>query len=523
MAKITKKPASRIKKRPEKQEIATTRKDFDLFAGFISNTRLYNPDPVLNSESHGKGLRMYDDIARDPHAGSVLQTRALSIVGKDWSIISAQNGLQDGQPISTPLDEEIAACVEQILRASNFDEARMELLKGTLYGYYCSEVMWDYDKDNGTIIIDKFIGKHARRFCFTPERELRLLTINNMYEGDQLPEKKFICFTFGDTDNPYGQGLGQSIWWPVWFKKNGIKFWLTFLDKFGMPTGVGKYPAGTGEEDQGKLLEVIKLIHSETGVVVPEDMVIELLEAARTGTVSYEKMCEYMDKAVSKRVLGQTASTEGTPGKLGNEQQQEEVRQELVETDAGLLDSCLDKSVIRWIVDYNFPDVKKYPTIKTFANKKPDLKERSAIDKTLVVDIGLPIAQNYFYETYGVPKPEKNEDLVKTPPKTPGIMKASQGGIDIPPGFSEADRAAKQANQLPEEMANRLDDDMSGIMSGMIDKVKTLVMNAKSFDEIRDGLPDLLPGISTNDMGGIMQRAFVAAELAGRFEVTRDA
>jgi hypothetical protein len=264
VAKAFKKPPVRIKKRPEKQEIATTRKDFDLFAGFISNTRLYNPDPVLNSESNGKGLRMYDEVGRDPHAGSVLQTRALSIVGKDWSIIPGQSGIQDNQPISTSEDENIAAQVEQTLRATNFDEARMELLKGVLYGYYCSEIMWSFDEDEGAIVIDKFIGKHARRFCFTPDRELRLLTINNMYEGEQLPGKKFICFTFGDTDNPYGQGLGQSIWWPVWFKKNGIKFWLTFLDKFGMPTGVGKYPAGTGDDDQSKLLAAINLIHSET-------------------------------------------------------------------------------------------------------------------------------------------------------------------------------------------------------------------------------------------------------------------
>ena len=114
--------------------------------------------------------------------------------------------------------------------------------------------------------------------------------------------------------------MGQKLWWPVWFKKNGIKFWLVFLEKFGMPTAVGKYPTGTPPEQQQALLDAIDAIQNETGIKIPETMAIELLEAARQGKDTYRPFCEYMDRQVSKAVLGQTASTEGTPGKPGNEQ-----------------------------------------------------------------------------------------------------------------------------------------------------------------------------------------------------------
>jgi len=61
-------------------EVATIAKDIDIFSGWIK--RLENPDPVLRSEAAGRGLKLYDEVDRDAHAGSVLQQRALAVVGK---------------------------------------------------------------------------------------------------------------------------------------------------------------------------------------------------------------------------------------------------------------------------------------------------------------------------------------------------------------------------------------------------------------------------------------------------------
>ena len=94
---------------------------------------------------------------------------------------------------------------------------------------------------------------------------------------------------------------------------------------------------------------------------------------------------------------------------------------EIIEADADLLDDCLNGGLIQWIVDYNFFGVKKYPKIKTRARKKPDLREQSEIDKTVAVDIGVPVGKNYFYKTYGIPKPDASEDII-----APKIRKESE-------------------------------------------------------------------------------------------------
>ena len=199
-------------KKPEIDEVATAEKDLDVFAGWLK--RLENPDPVLRSESAGKGIKLYDEVDRDPHAHAVFQTRYLAVVNKEWQVEPAGAPPARGRRRKVTREQEIADFVKEAFLSCNFDQARQEILQAILYGYYCAEVIWKYS--DGKVLIDRILGKHPRRFVFTPERELRLLTPASMIEGEPVPERKFIVFTYGSSDNPYGKGLGQKCWWPVW-------------------------------------------------------------------------------------------------------------------------------------------------------------------------------------------------------------------------------------------------------------------------------------------------------------------
>ena len=45
----------------------------------------------------------------------------------------------------------------------------------------------------------------------------------------------------------------------------------------------------------------IGAIATDAGITIPEGMAIELLEAARSGTADFEKLCRYMDEAIDNR------------------------------------------------------------------------------------------------------------------------------------------------------------------------------------------------------------------------------
>lgn len=490
----------RKNKKPVTDEIANTSKDVDLFGGWLN--RLENPDSTLRTEAKGKGLKLYDEVDRDPHAGSVLQTRYLAVVGKTWDIVPAKSA-----DTVTTQEQEIADLVKKTLKDTNFEQAMAEILQAVLYGFYIGEVIWKI-KDNN-ICISKIRAKHPRRFSFTYDRSLRLLTPENMIEGIDVPDRKFLLFTYGSSDNPYGKGLGQKLWWPVWFKKNGIKFWLIFLEKFGMPTAVGKYPSGTTTEQQTALLDAIDAMQNETGVKIPDTMAIDLLEASRSGQASYETLCNYMDSQISKAVLGQTLTTEvGDKGSFAASKTHEGVRQDVLEADATLLSEMLNESLIPWIVDYNFPDVREYPQFVIRTKPEQDLKPLAERDKILVSEIGLPVGNKYFYDTYAIPEPEEGEETV-TAHQTPDTGQQVE--------FSETEDLS------PGDVLTRLGDKVldAADMDDLIEPAKKLLNKASSLEEFRDGLFELSENMDESAMGDFIQQALTLAELSGRFDASK--
>jgi SPP1 gp7 family putative phage head morphogenesis protein len=418
------------KSKPITNEIAAASRDVDLFSGYLPIRE--NPDKVLKTQSGGQGVRIYEDLERDDQVATTLQTRRLAVIGCEWQVDAASD---------KRADKRVAEFVQQVLEKANFDRVCYDLLQGLLTGYKLSEIIWDVSE--GDISIAEFRGREPHRFVFDWADYPRLLTSQNLIEGELLPERKFQSFSYGSSShNPYGLGLGHKCYWPVWFKKNGIKFWVIFAEKFGSPTAVGKYPVGATEPEQEKLLTAIKSIQQETGIIIPDGMIIELLEAQRamSGKNTYESLCEYMDRSISKVVLGQTLTTQpGDSGSYALGQVQESVRQDIVKADADLLSERLNKQVVRWICDYNFPPemlVNGYPTVWRRTEPEQDLKALADRDKLIIVDMGLGkfVPLSYLSETYGIPlaKDVDPDQVIGTG----GVISTDAGIQDGRPGGS---------------------------------------------------------------------------------------
>lgn len=397
--------------KPIKDEIASAERD--IFRDYIGKT-LLNPDKVLRSESGGKGIELFEDLLTDDKVGSTLQTRRLAVVGKEWEIIPASERRQD---------QKIADYVKQVFLKFDYDAARRALLAGLVTGFKPGEVMWEYSE--GDVWIKEIIGRSPRRFVFGTDRRMRLLTLQNLVEGEEIPECKFVVFTNqSDNGSPYGDGLGRQLYWPVWFKKNAIKFWMIFSDKFGSPTALGKYPPGTLKPQQDKLLEVLEAIQTESCVTIPNNLAVEFLEAERTASVNnYESLCRFMNGAIAQVMLGQTLTSEiAGAGSYAASKTHEGVRQDYIKADADALCESQNNQLVRWIVDYNFPGVKEYPKVWIRTEPEADLKALADRDKILLVDMGVPMTKKYVYDTYGIPEPQEGEELVMVPSPTPQAL-----------------------------------------------------------------------------------------------------
>ena len=285
------------------QEVATIARDHTIstYGGVLTPQ-----DETLATRGGGDGLKVYDRIERDCHAFAVLQKRKRAVVCRPWLVDAASDA---------PRDQDAAALVKTAFESFPFDTACENLLDCVLKGYAVGEVMWAVT--DGFVLPSEILARDQRRFTFmaTPNgTELRLLTQANMTTGEPVPARKFIVHSMGSkTGSPFGLGLGSKLFWPVFFKRQGITFWLTFCDKYGSPTAIGKYPAGTEKAEQDKLLAALQAIAQDAGVTVPAGMEISLLEAARSGIDTYEKLVRYMDEQISEAVLGETGSWKPGP------------------------------------------------------------------------------------------------------------------------------------------------------------------------------------------------------------------
>lgn len=389
-------------KRPELGEIAKADHGLLMASANIA-VLMDNPDDKV-LQQRGRDLRIYQELLRDDQVASTFQQRRSAVTSCEWEV-------QPGG--EAPIDQEAADALKANLEQIKWDDVTEKMLFGVFYGYAIAECL--YGIDGSQVVLADIKVRDRARFRYNTNNELRLLTINNP-QGAPLPERKFWEFSVGadHSDNPYGLGLANRLYWPVFFKRNDIKFWLIFLEKFGMPTGKATLPAGKFEdqEERRKALRALQAIQTDSGIVVPDDIPIELIEAARSGTADYATLYDKMDAAIAKIVLSQTMTTEN-----GSSRSQAEVHKGVadwvVKSDADLLCGSFNRTVARWLTEWNFPGA-AIPSVWRHTEPPEDLNSRAERDAKIIT-LGYEPTEEYIEETYG-PGWRKKAEPVTPPP-----------------------------------------------------------------------------------------------------------
>lgn len=459
-------------------------------------------DDTLATRGGGKGLKIYDDIERDCHAYAVLHKRKMAVVGRPWDVQPAD---------SSRAGKKAAELVARQLRNLNFDLLTYDLLDANLKGFAVGEVVWALA--GSEIVAREVIARDQRRFVFDLERRPRLITVERMLDGEELPARKFVVYTFGAKDaNPFGLGLGTRLFWPAYFKRKGIAFWLTFADKFGSPTALGKYPPGTTPDDQAKLLAALDSLANDAGVAIPEGLAIEFMEAKRAGSIdTYEKLVRYMDEEMSLAVLGEQLTTTPRATGMGSglADIQNEVRLEIAAADSDLLSHALNATLVRWIVELNLPGA-PLPTVYRQMDGAVDTKAQAERDKILF-DMGFRPSLAYVLDTYG----GEWTDAARAPAASPSINSPAPTS-----GFAEgpvgpADQAALDA-MLEALPASALQAQARAMLQPVVD----MLLAADSFDDALGRLADLFPLLDSRALETMLARGLFVAETWGRLSPT---
>jgi len=463
-------------------------------------------DEVLQGRGGIAGLKVYDEIRRDPHAFAILQKRKLEVVSREWKV----------QPPENPsrLEKKAAEEVERQLKALDFDKLTKGLLGAVLKGLAVGEVIWE--SVAGVWTVNRVRIKKQRRFRMTIDGELRVLTRANNLKGEPVPDRKFIVHRHSiddDDDDPYGVGLGSVLYWPAWFKRQVLAHWLRGVEKHASPTVHATYTGGFDKDRQTMIEAALRRLANDTGVVTPEGVTMELLEAARGGGGDLqEKLSRYLDELMSEAVLGETLSTNsGERGARSLGEIHNEVRIAIAKADSDLLSATIKNTIVRWIVELNYPGA-RLPDVWRDFSEAEDLDEKVDRDKKLYEMGYEPADIAYINETYGGEwvKREKRDPL-KTPDD--GQPKP-QVTADLE--FAENPNSVSARGQkVVEELSSQLETVAQPAIDAMIERIRAEFTEAQDYDDLILRLARLSGELGVEDLANALEQGSLLAQFEG--------
>ena len=466
------------------QEVATRQ-----IEGFF--TTLYdalpNPDPVLRKS--GKSIEILDEIKREPQVSTCKISRKSGVKKRKWKLETENSA---ASTVST---------IEQVLKNLKIRDIITEMLDAWGYGYQVGEVVWK--REGNLLIPDRITGKPQPWFHFGKDNELRIKTKAFDLRGEPVQDRKFLLSRYeASYANPYGEAQYSMCFWPVTFKRGGLKFWAKFLEKFGMPHAIGKLPRSASSTERRDLLNSLSQMVQDACAVFPEDATVELLTHNVTGSSdAYEKFAQYHDAQISKVILGHSGAADSTPGRLGNDNTALEVRSDIVDDDCAMIEESFN-TLIKWIHELNPSLGVQRPRFSMYEESDVD-KGRADRDQMLLNTGKIRLSKKYYVKNYDFD--EDDIEVIDEPDTSPEF--AAQ------PTKAVRDKPQSTLDTLLTVLPDSL---LQTQIETVLKPVFDLIEKSENYSEITDGVARLFPDLKTDEIEKLLEQTLFLSENWGR-------
>ena len=392
-----------------------------------------NPDVVYAE----LGLNyLHEQEIKDAHYRNCIRIRKNSITARELVVEPASED---------PIDQDAAA----------FLEWNLEHIKGTIKadirqcadaiskGYSVMEIVWAQCTDGdwaGRWYIEELRSMPPECFEFRTDEHGKIKSdgfrniSDGAWDGTPVDINKFVVWSFDPLyENPYGRGLGATCLWYMWFKQNGLKFWLVYVEKFGTPLTKVEMPAGALPAHEQAADAIMNAMQTATGIRVPEGFKIEFLEATRRGEGGYRYLLDYCDKMISLAVLGQTLTSDvgekGSGSFALGKVHSDILDDKIVEADVDDIEDVLGEQFTHRLMAYNF-NVQKDPRIKLQAPKAHAQLDAPTLE--IILDVAPdedPIPFSWIKDRFGIPAAKEGEPVLQRRAK----VSMPPGDDNIPP------------------------------------------------------------------------------------------
>lgn len=491
---------------------------------------------ILREADQGDPVR-YLELAetieeRDPHYLGVLGTRRRSVSQIDITVEAASDD---------PRDQDIAQMIRDWLKRDELNEEVFDILDTIGKGYSFTEIIWETSE--GQWRPARLEWRDPRWFRFARHDLATPLMLDDHGQEVALPAFKFI---FSQIKAKSGlslrSGLARVATWGWMFKAYTQRDWAIFTQTYGQPLRIGKYGAGASDRDKETIFRAVANIAGDCAAIIPDSMSIDFIEAKSLGssTEHYEKRADWLDKQISKAVLGQTATTDAVTGGLGSGKEHREVQEDIERADARALAAILNRDLIRPWVDLEYGPQSAYPRLVIARAEQEDLAAFSSALAPLV-QVGLRVRQAEVRSKFGLSDPEEGDDILaptaSSAPKADPLADedASGSAVKYPlKGLPASERGTATLQAEPrsaalsgspdpvDPMSDRLAREAGDGMEAMLAQIEVMLQAANSLPEFQAMLQAGFPELDESALAQVMAKAIAAAHGAGRAAVEEE-
>ena len=499
--------------KPPLEEIATRKKvDFYNLLGYL-------PDPDEILKASGKTFDTYRKIMIDSQIRSCCNSRKAGTKSLDWDIDRGRDNTPQGDLIKNFYRDNqpmIDGFIDDILRAP-------------MFGFQPIEIIWG--KVGEYILPVALKAKNQEWFMFNDRDQLCLLEGASLI-GTPVPERKFLIPTYNDIHNefynPYGDRVLSSCFWPATFKRTSNKWWVTYVEKYGMPYLIGTVPKNATDKQKQEMKANLESMVLDAIAIIEEGTEINFETASKGQAISassetYKDLVEQCDLQISKAILGQTLTTDSGQGGSGSYalgKVHSLVRRDILLSDKKLVEKTCNQ-LNKWIMEINFGRTEDIPKFCLYPPEDVD-KEKAERD-AILGKVGDKFKKDYFIKAYGIDKNDfdlvdPDESAFKIRPKDPSEAGKAEKEV-------EKDSKVKSSYQefvefYTDKLIAKFDDAfLQTQIKEVVNPIINLIQDKNSFEEVLKVLDSIKPDMDDFQVTNKLTQLIFLSRILGGADV----
>ncbi|KZE34171.1 DUF935 domain-containing protein [Crenobacter luteus] len=410
---------------------------------------------------------------KDAHIFAEMSKRKRAILTLDWRIAPPRNA-------SAAEKKQAEQLQEWLTDLPDWDDVLLDCLDGIGHGFSALEIAW---QRLGSDWLPQSLTQRPQRWFQTLPHDGNALRLRDGSVEGAEP------WTFGWVIHKHKAksgyltraGLHRVLAWPYLFKNYSVRDLAEFLEIYGLPLRVGKYPAGATNQEKATLLRAVAEIGHNAAGIIPDGMLIEFQNAAQGSEEPFEAMIGWCERSQSKAILGGTLTSQAdgksSTNALGNVHN--EVRHDLLVSDARQLAGTLTRDLLYPLVTLNFGQVdpRRRPRL-VFDTREPEDLKLYAEALPELVGLGLKVPVKWVREKLAIPEAQADDEVLVAPRPEMDLAERIKDSHAMPPELRPVTKQAQKPTEaLPAEPQPKAKEEPKTALAALTREYRAVLVN----------------------------------------------